>query len=166
MKAKAERFMLPRTGNIHVALTRETTLLTRNPRRRYSHVIRIEGMGKRYVLRMETRAVDAGVSGMRTLFAAGLGLHTDTAKEYDLRPGTTVIGKGSSCAVCLKHPTISRRHAEILNDGGALYITDLHSLNGVFVDGEMIPPGTPWALKEGAAIIIGKIELRIVPRDG
>ena len=45
------------------------------------------------------------------------------------------IGRGEECSVVLRGTEISRRHAELRLEGGALHIRDLESRNGVFVGG-------------------------------
>jgi transcriptional regulator of acetoin/glycerol metabolism len=45
------------------------------------------------------------------------------------------LGRGEECDVVLPGTEISRRHAELRNNGGALSIRDLDSVNGTFVRG-------------------------------
>ena len=54
--------------------------------------------------------------------------------EYDLLAGGTVIGRGTTAAVRVMHPSISREHARILNQGGIWRIMDLGSSNGTLVN--------------------------------
>jgi len=124
-------------------------------------------VGKTYRLRFETemRGMTDGMSEVRTLFVAGANGTAEDAEEHLLSRGTTLIGKGSFCGICLKHPTVSRRHAEILFDGDSLAITDTYSLNGVIVNGDPIPPGAPRAVTEGDVIHIGKVLMKIVCSD-
>ncbi len=60
--------------------------------------------------------------------------------------GTTVIGRHSDCDVCLPSDEISRRHARVTVATDGLYVEDLDSANGTFVNGrrvrrEKIEPG-------------------------
>lgn len=60
--------------------------------------------------------------------------------------GTTVIGRHSECDICLPSDEISRKHARIVQNPDGLYVEDLDSANGTFVNGrrvrrEKIEPG-------------------------
>ncbi len=98
---------------------------------------------------------------IRTLFVAGTGKSGDGGQEYALLPGSTILGKSPDCSICLKHPTVSRQHAEICNNEAGLTITDLNSLNGTRLNGEHLPPSSPTPLKEQDLLKIGKYELRV-----
>ena len=52
--------------------------------------------------------------------------------------GSTVVGRHSECDICLPSEEISRRHArvEVTTDG--LYVEDLDSANGTFVNGKRV----------------------------
>jgi ABC-type multidrug transport system ATPase subunit len=64
-----------------------------------------------------------------------------------------VIGRAGDCDVCLAHPTVSRRHAELerLPDG-RLRLSDT-SRNGVFLDGERLEG--PRVIREGERVGVG-----------
>lgn len=49
-----------------------------------------------------------------------------------------VIGRGSDCDLVLDEPEMSRRHAMIENSGDGLYLRDLGSANGTFVNGVQV----------------------------
>ncbi len=46
-----------------------------------------------------------------------------------------VLGRGSDCDIVLTHPTVSRHHCVISFEGGAYYICDNNSMNGVILNG-------------------------------
>jgi len=48
-----------------------------------------------------------------------------------------------------RYPNVSRRHAELTLDGGAVLVTDLDSANGTFVNDERIAPHVPVRAKAG-----------------
>lgn len=48
------------------------------------------------------------------------------------------IGRGSDCDLVLDEPEMSRRHAMIENSGDGLYLRDLGSANGTFVNGVQV----------------------------
>lgn len=53
-----------------------------------------------------------------------------------------IVGRDKSCdyIICDPQNRISRRHVQVINRGGALYLTDLNSSNGTYVNGNRIPP--------------------------
>jgi len=60
----------------------------------------------------------------------------DGTKSYDLRDGVPlIVGRAPTCDLPVFDPTISRRHAELTSDGGAVVVRDLGSSNGTFVNG-------------------------------
>ena len=52
--------------------------------------------------------------------------------------GTTVIGRHSDCDICLPSDEVSRKHAKILVTADGLYVEDLGSANGTFVNGKRV----------------------------
>jgi ABC-type multidrug transport system ATPase subunit len=65
-----------------------------------------------------------------------------------------LIGRSPECDVCLSHPMVSRRHAllERLADG-RMRLSDLESVNGLFINGKRLE--SPTFLKDGASFGIG-----------
>ena len=59
------------------------------------------------------------------------------SKEVDLRL-PTVIGRGRDVSLTLPHPLVSRRHTELFEKNGYLYVKDLGSLNGTYVNNRKI----------------------------
>jgi len=52
--------------------------------------------------------------------------------------GKLVIGRGSDCDLVLDEPEMSRRHAMIENSGDVIFLRDLGSANGTFVNGVQV----------------------------
>lgn len=52
--------------------------------------------------------------------------------------GRLTIGRGSECDLMLDEPEMSRRHAMIENNGDGIYLRDLGSSNGTFVNGVQV----------------------------
>jgi membrane-bound lytic murein transglycosylase D len=48
------------------------------------------------------------------------------------------IGRTDECEVCIKNEHVSRRHVEVIVDNGSWLVRDLHSANGIFVNGERV----------------------------
>ena len=53
--------------------------------------------------------------------------------------------------------SVSSQHCEIIRRGNEIYIRDLNSLNGTWVDGEQIEEAE---LYDGAVIKLGRLEVR------
>ena len=47
----------------------------------------------------------------------------------------TVIGRGHECKLKLPQPLVSRRHCELFEQDGRLFVRDLGSMNGTYVWG-------------------------------
>lgn len=55
-----------------------------------------------------------------------------------LPPGTITVGRRSTCDVILQDGQISREHARVIVTSSSAAIEDLHSSNGVLVNGKPI----------------------------
>jgi FHA domain-containing protein len=99
-----------------------------------------------------TEAVSAEELGLAreivTLTANG------TRHEIDKR--RTVIGRSKECDVQLVDPNVSRRHAELRQEGAAYWLIDLDSTNGVVVNGRRLKRAK---LESGDTITLGSTEL-------
>jgi pSer/pThr/pTyr-binding forkhead associated (FHA) protein len=69
------------------------------------------------------------------------------------------LGRAEDCDVRVVHTTVSRRHAEVWRHGNSLYIRDLGSRNGTFVDGMRV---TESPIQVGCDIQIGQVPLNVV----
>lgn len=63
----------------------------------------------------------------------GKPLNTYTFAEREI-----VIGRSPECHVPLDNPGASRQHAKVVRDGNTLYVHDLQSGNGTFVNGKQV----------------------------
>ncbi|MBI1861857.1 MAG: FHA domain-containing protein [Deltaproteobacteria bacterium] len=86
----------------------------------------------------------------------------EKGKILILKPGTQTVGR-SKADVVLNDPRISRSHVSITFDAeqGTLYFSDLNSLNGTQVNGDVKPSGP---LKDGDQIQLGdtRLDLQIL----
>lgn len=74
------------------------------------------------------------------------------------------ISLGRHPALCdrvIADSAVSRRHFRIGIRGGALYVEDLNSLNGTYLDGRQLIPFRLSALTSGQSISVGRSVLRI-----
>lgn len=67
---------------------------------------------------------------------------------------SSVLGKGSGVDVMIANPYVSRQHAAIDLNNGAVTIRDLGSKNGTLVDGKVVN-NTPTLLENGSSITLG-----------
>lgn len=65
-------------------------------------------------------------------------LVVDEKFTYRINDIVTVIGRLEDCDVVLSHPTVGRRHAQIVFNGYGFQIYDLQSANGTTVNGNAI----------------------------
>jgi Protein of unknown function (DUF3662)/Inner membrane component of T3SS, cytoplasmic domain len=56
-------------------------------------------------------------------------------KSHDLQKSSMIIGRSKDCDIRVSDPNVSRRHAEIRQEGSTYWIVDLDSTNGVAVNG-------------------------------
>jgi SARP family transcriptional regulator, regulator of embCAB operon len=83
-------------------------------------------------------------------------------QRHALAGTATRIGRSADNDIVLSDVKVSRHHAVITDNGGALVITDLGSVNGVRVRGERIDPSAE--LFEGDRIRIGDQEFTLETR--
>jgi pSer/pThr/pTyr-binding forkhead associated (FHA) protein len=70
--------------------------------------------------------------------------------------GTSVtVGRGDEAELSVDDAGVSRLHARLENRGTALWVTDLASRNGTFVDGEALASGGA-AVQPGSVIRVGQ----------
>ncbi|HUP80333.1 MAG TPA: FHA domain-containing protein [Pirellula sp.] len=71
----------------------------------------------------------------------------------------SVVGRDSSCHVCIEHASISRQHCQFsLNGEGTLVVKDLESMNGIYVDDARVKHA---ALMPGQVVQVGALRLRV-----
>jgi len=74
-------------------------------------------------------------------------------QTFRLTPGTFVIGRAPTNQIVINHPAVSKEHAQLTVQPDGLYLTDMGSSNGTFVNGRPISQST-W-LKAGDTLRIG-----------
>jgi pSer/pThr/pTyr-binding forkhead associated (FHA) protein len=84
--------------------------------------------------------------------------------EFPVTPGKEIIvGRSSDLDMVLVEDMVSRKHARINLQPDGIWIEDLGSTNGTFVNGEKIKRAR---LKEGDRILIGTSILKVIAGDG
>jgi hypothetical protein len=100
----------------------------------------------------ETEAVSAEELGVeRELVAL-----TANGERHEITKRRSTIGRSKECDVQIPDPNVSRRHAELTQEGATYWIVDLDSTNGIEVNGK---PAKRAKLADGDTIRIGSTEL-------
>lgn len=77
----------------------------------------------------------------------------------ELNVGSILIGRSPECEVTIADVLVSRHHARVVVAEDGVWLEDLHSTNGIYVNARAISHRT--ALCEGDRILIGSSELSI-----
>jgi len=77
-------------------------------------------------------------------------------RRYDVDRRRAVIGRSKDCDVQLEDPNVSRRHAELRQEGASYWIVDLDSTNGIEVNGRRLKRSK---LEDGDRFIVGETEI-------
>lgn len=88
-----------------------------------------------------TSAESANATQMRSVQTTGWALkanHTALANRVFPLKETTVIGRSADCDISLAAAHLSRRHAQLQIIDGALFVKDLGSANGTFLNGKQV----------------------------
>jgi pSer/pThr/pTyr-binding forkhead associated (FHA) protein len=62
-------------------------------------------------------------------------------ESFTLNDNVTTVGRSSDNDICISDIGASRHHATFVKKDDSIFITDLKSSQGVFIDGEKIEPG-------------------------
>lgn len=90
----------------------------------------------------------------------------ERSRELSIVEPRCRVGRRSSCEMYVAWPTISGLHAEFVSGPDSLFLRDLNSSNGTFVNGRRIHTDTP--LGDGDVIHFGGVEFcvrRRIPND-
>lgn len=70
-----------------------------------------------------------------------------------------VIGRSAEAGLFINDPSISRVHCKLYRDGDALWVKDLESRTGTFIDGERVT--RPTRLNPGQRLTLGKVQVDV-----
>lgn len=80
--------------------------------------------------------------------------------DFEIGQGWTKIGRSVAADIQLDDPSVSRRHALVVSEPGeSLRVLDDRSLNGVFVNGDLVEWGK---LEAGDELTIGRYRLFVL----
>ena len=79
----------------------------------------------------------------------------DKRQALEFSGDSLLVGRSAECDLPVKDHFVSRKHLKISRKGKKIFIKDLSSRNGTFVNGEPIHPGIEVELPEGIPVVIG-----------
>ncbi|MDX2474246.1 MAG: FHA domain-containing protein, partial [Candidatus Krumholzibacteria bacterium] len=79
--------------------------------------------------------------------------------RHMLVEGSHVIGRGDDAGLKLAQPSVSRRHAEILVEGGRVIVRDLGSHNGTKLNGTAVEGDS--SVQMGDTIEVANLSFRV-----
>jgi pSer/pThr/pTyr-binding forkhead associated (FHA) protein len=78
-----------------------------------------------------------------------------------LADGVILIGRGAEAQLSLDDDYVSTRHARVVSDENGIYLEDLGSTNGSYVNGQRITAPTTISLSD--TVRIGRTTMRLEP---
>jgi hypothetical protein len=81
---------------------------------------------------------------------------TVNGKRHEVAGSRALLGRSKECDIRISDPNVSRRHAEVRQEGSAYWIVDLDSTNGVLVNGRRQKRAK---LDDGDKITLGSTEI-------
>lgn len=77
-----------------------------------------------------------------------------------------MVGRSDEAKFRVQQDSVSRRHCEFFKKGDVVFVRDLGSTNGTFLDGEPIPSTVATAVKPGAKVRVGLLVFRVEYESG
>ena len=84
----------------------------------------------------------------------------ELGRKYDLLDRKLVIGRSSKADIQIDQESVSRNHARITSEGGAVMVEDLDSTNGTWVNDEQIDGA--FRLRNGDLLKIGRTIFKFI----
>ncbi len=78
--------------------------------------------------------------------------------QHQVKTDVVTIGRSKSCTIVAPYDGISRNHCQINFENGEIFVTDLGSTNGVFIDGTKIEPNVKIPYQTYLTFSIGSIQ--------
>lgn len=72
-----------------------------------------------------------------------------------------VVGRSEEAKFRIQQDRVSRKHCEFLGQDGVVYLRDLGSTNGTFLDDEQVPASEKTPIKSGAVVRVGGLAFRV-----
>ena len=72
-----------------------------------------------------------------------------------------LLGRGDEAKFRIQHDLVSRRHCELFEQGGQVYVRDLGSTNGTFLNEEQVPVSTKTRVPPGGIVRVGGLSFAV-----
>lgn len=82
-----------------------------------------------------------------------------------LDPGASIFPEVDLTGDAGAEQGVSRRHARIMKREQRIYVEDLGSSNGTFINGQKLMPYFPEVLSDGDCLRLGKLEIKVLLSD-
>jgi TPP-dependent 2-oxoacid decarboxylase len=84
-------------------------------------------------------------------------LESSTGETISIPQGESIAGRAPDNAIVLDEDAgVSRHHARFLREGSSVWITDLDSANGTFINNSLLPANTAYPLHDGNEVGFGR----------
>ncbi len=78
--------------------------------------------------------------------------------QHQVKTDVVTIGRSKSCTIVAPYDGISRNHCQVNFENGEIFVTDLGSTNGVFIDGTKVEPNVKIPYQTFLTFSIGSIQ--------
>lgn len=78
--------------------------------------------------------------------------------QHNLKSGVVTIGRSKNCTIVAPYEGISRHHCQIDFENSEIFVTDLASTNGVFIDGTRLEPNVKTHYQTYLTLSVGSIQ--------
>jgi len=78
-------------------------------------------------------------------------------RSFEINSKSLFIGRDADNDVQIQDPSVSRKHAKVFQKNSKVFIEDLRSLNGTWINGAALKSGEAYELAEGLPVAVGNI---------
>jgi pSer/pThr/pTyr-binding forkhead associated (FHA) protein len=84
-------------------------------------------------------------------------------ESYQVDKSSIAVGRSTGNDIVLETNAVSRYHVSFSRRDDKVYVEDLDSVNGTYVDSERLKPNEPYLLQGGEEVQLGDIRLIFIP---
>lgn len=88
---------------------------------------------------------------------------SNSGRKIELTTRPIIVGREANADLALNDIQLSGRHARFDFQNGRVYVTDLVSANGIYLNGQRLPPSQPYPVKPGDNLQIGSTLFAVQP---
>ncbi len=86
-------------------------------------------------------------------------------QEFEIEKQTTSIGRLPGNDIVLNTNAVSRYHAQIEVADGQVFLLDKETVNGTFINDQIITPETRYPLSKDSRIVMGDVRMVFIPPE-